>query len=122
MNDPRLVVGRSSSRPKWPSEMAIGTERDPDKRGPLVVSLASVGAAHVNGQVFHSSATATTDGAPGADPPHRGRPEARARGAGQAVPDTLGKGLHEPPGTNFGKSLSERPKQEWKDLGKGVRY
>ena len=37
-------------------------------------------------------------------------------------PDTLGKGLHEPPGTNFGKSLSERPKEEWKDLGKGVRY
>ena len=37
-------------------------------------------------------------------------------------PDTLGKNLHEPPGTNFGKSLSERPKTEWKELAKGVRY
>jgi protein-tyrosine-phosphatase len=33
-------------------------------------------------------------------------------------PDTLGRSLHEPPGTNFGKSLNERPKQEWKDLAR----
>jgi len=37
-------------------------------------------------------------------------------------PETLGKNLHEPPGTNFGKSLAERPKGEWQDLGRGVRY
>ena len=42
---------------------------------------------HVNGQVFHSFGYGYTLMAqPRADPPHRRRPQARARGAGQALP------------------------------------
>src|SRR3989442_1391117 len=39
---------------KWPSEMAAGTERDPDNVAPLVVYLCSDASAGVSGQVFAS--------------------------------------------------------------------
>src|SRR5246127_1908634 len=39
---------------KWPSEQAVGTDRDPDNVAPIVVYLSSDAAANVNGQVFHA--------------------------------------------------------------------
>src|SRR5260370_35404877 len=39
---------------KWPSEMAIGTERDPDNVAPLVVYLASDAAENISGQCIGS--------------------------------------------------------------------
>src|SRR5437870_635300 len=108
---------------KWPSQQAIGTERDPDNVAPLVVYLASDAAAQVNGQVFHSFGFGYTLLA---QPQAVRRIEADRRLTPDEVetlfPSTLGRGLKPPPGTLFGKTLQERPAGEWKDLGDGARF
>jgi NAD(P)-dependent dehydrogenase (short-subunit alcohol dehydrogenase family) len=108
---------------KWPSELAAGTERDPDNVAPLVVYLASAAAQHVNGQVFHSFGYGYTLLA---QPQAVRRLEADRRLTPDELvalfPSTLGARLGTPPGTLFGKSLHERPAGEWKDLGGGVKF
>jgi NAD(P)-dependent dehydrogenase (short-subunit alcohol dehydrogenase family) len=108
---------------KWPSEQAVGTERDPDNVAPLCVFLSSDAAAHVNGQVFHSfgygyTLLAQPQAIRRIDADRRLEPEELIK----LLPETFGPSIHEPPGTNFGRTLHERPKSEWKDLGKGVRF
>src|SRR6266702_1385978 len=98
---------------KWPSELARGTERDPDNVAPLVVYLSSDAAANVNGQVFHAYGYGFTL----LEQPHAVRsiraqsrwdPEELAR----VFPRTFGRNLKPPPSTGFGTLLDDRPKGE----------
>jgi NAD(P)-dependent dehydrogenase (short-subunit alcohol dehydrogenase family) len=108
---------------KWPSEMAVGTERDPDNVAPLAVYLASDEAQFVNGQVFHSYGFGYTL----LEQPHAVRsirsdgrwdPEELAR----IFPQTLGANLKQPPSTGFGTKLDERPADEWTEIAPGRRF
>src|SRR3954451_23270481 len=108
---------------KWPSEMAVGTERDPDNVAPLVVYLASEGAGHVNGQAFNSVGYGYTLLA-------QPTPVRRLEADRRLTPDeiaanfeeTLGGNLKPPPGLDFGKLVPERTAEGWTELPDGLRF
>ena len=107
---------------KWPSEIAVGTERDPDNVAPLVVYLASEAAKHVNGQVFHARGyrytilyQPTAQAAIQAD--RRWDPDELV----DVFPKTLGAELSAPPSIAFGTALDDTPKEQWTDLGDNRR-
>ena len=108
---------------KWPSELAAGTERDPDNVAPLVVFLASDAAAGINGQAFHSygygyTLLAQPQAVRRLEAGRRLEPEELAK----MFPATLGAALKPPPAVGFGRDLGARPAGEWKDLGAGVKF
>lgn len=108
---------------KWPSELAAGTERDPDNVAPLVVYLSSDAAADVNGQAFHSygfgyTLLAQPQAVRRLAADRRLAPEELA----QLFPTTLGGRLKLPPGTAFGTAVDQQAADEWADLGGGRRF
>jgi NAD(P)-dependent dehydrogenase (short-subunit alcohol dehydrogenase family) len=109
---------------KWPSELAAGTERDPDNVAPLVVYLASDDARQVNGQTF---------GAFGYQiallpQPHVGRVLRRDRRwepeeIRDLFPATLGVDLQPPPAAGgFTSRLQALPEDAWVEVAPGVRF
>jgi NAD(P)-dependent dehydrogenase (short-subunit alcohol dehydrogenase family) len=100
---------------KWPSELAKGTDRDPDNVAPLVVFLASDAAAGINGQVFHSYGFGYTL----LEQPHpvrsiRGERRWDPEELANVFSETLGANLKPPPFTSgFGAALDARPESEW---------
>src|SRR6266850_6293239 len=108
---------------KWPSEQAVGTDRDPDNVAPIVVYLSSDAAANVNGQVFHARGFGYTLLAQ----PHAVRHIKHVRRwdpeeLTKLFPETLGSNLKQPPSIEFGQKIDERPADEWRDLGGGRRF
>src|SRR3954453_5515692 len=107
---------------KWPSELARGTEKDPDNVAPLIVYLASDAAAHVNGQVFHSYGYRYTLLAqPRAVRALQADRRWTAEELVELFPRTLGAHLEPPPPLGLGSTRDERPAEEWSDLGDGRR-
>ena len=110
---------------KWPSEMAVGTDRDPDNVAPLVVFLASEAARNINGQLFHSRGYGWTL----LEQPRAARrveadrllaPEELV----ELIGETFGPRLKPPPSVGFGRDWDQKSKEEWKMLGKNkdVRF
>jgi len=107
---------------KWPSELAMGTDRDPDNVAPLVVYLASDAAAKVNGQVFHARGYRYTIlSQPRAESAITGDARWEPEDVAAVFDKTLGAQLVPPPGVAFGTALDERPAEEWTPLGPGQR-
>src|SRR5438552_9221715 len=95
---------------KWPSELAAGTDRDPDNVAPIVVYLSSAAAANVNGQVFHARGYGYTL----LEQPHavrhiKGHRRLKPEEIARLWADTFGGGAKPAIGTAFGRTLNERP-------------
>ena len=108
---------------KWPSELAIGTPKDPNNVAPLAVFLASDRAAQVNCQVFHSYGFGYTL----IDQP---RTLARLESTQAWTPNALADAFDEhmsadlpaPADMPFGRDVDAVAPDDWERLGDQARY
>jgi NAD(P)-dependent dehydrogenase (short-subunit alcohol dehydrogenase family) len=109
---------------KWPSELAAGTERDPENVAPLVVYLASDAAAGVNGQVFGAFGyTVALLPQPRLARALRATRRWQPEELRDLFPSTLGASLEPPPAAGgFGTRLQQLPDDAWTDIAPGVRF
>src|SRR5436190_9782955 len=109
---------------KLPSELAKGTERDPDNVAPLVVYLASEEAGHINGQVFGSwgytyALLEQPRPAAAIRADHRWTIEALRR----VMPEVTDAAKLSPPGgAALMQPLADGRHDAWRSLGAHLRY
>lgn len=121
---PRAREAALAESGKLPSELAIGTERDPDNIAPIVTYLASDAAADINGHLFASYGynialmsqpkiikTLRAD--------HRWTVEELC----ELIPRAFGEELAENPNQpGFNSRIAQLTDDEWQQLGEGLRF
>lgn len=105
---------------KWPSELAIGTHKDPDNVAPLVAYLASDAAANVNGQVFFSQGYAYSRVAqPSIDCVVRKSTPWTVEELASAFPQTLGADMEPPFANPMLSFIGDTPDESWQPTPAG---
>jgi NAD(P)-dependent dehydrogenase (short-subunit alcohol dehydrogenase family) len=109
---------------KWPSEMAAGTERDPENVAPLVVYLASDDAQYINGQVFGAFGyQIALLPQPRIIRALRHRRRWTPEELRELCPTTLAQDLQPPPAAGgFSSLLQQLPEDAWTDVAPGIRF
>jgi hypothetical protein len=109
---------------KLPSELAVGTERDPDNVAPIVAFLASDAAQHVNGHIFGSFGyNVVLMSQPKIVKQLRFDHRPSLDDLGAALPRAFGpefEGEANPMG--FSSMVREIPEGEWHEVRPGLRF
>ena len=121
---PRAREAALAEAGKLPSELAIGTERDPDNVAPIVAYLASDAAAGVSGHLFaaygyHIGLLSQPKIIKTLRADHRWTVEELCDVVPRAFADELAVNPNDP---GFGEKMRTIPEGEWIEVGPGQRF